>query len=127
MPDVSSVVVADATPTNHTMYPLVKGLASSKFIGREGTIPRSDRSLELKLSLASASRATDRVTVLYSSPVTVEVDGVDTVSDIQRFSCEFVLAETVGSETREDFVAEVASLISSALMLAYVKDRDPAY
>jgi hypothetical protein len=109
------------------MYPLVKGLASSKFIGREGTIPRSDRSLELKLSLASASRATDRVTVLYSSPVTVEVDGVDTVSDIQRFSCEFVLAETVGSETREDFVAEVASLISSALMLAYVKDRDPAY
>lgn len=127
MPAIANVVVADATPTNHTLYPLSAAIASSRFNERAAHTVAGNRALEIKLALANATRPTDRVTVLYSAPYEVLQDGAYVVNDIMRFSGEFVLATTIPSDIREDFVTEVKNLMAHALVMSYARDRDPCY
>lgn len=127
MPAISNVVVADATPTNHTLYPLSASIASSRFNERAANTVAGNRSLEIKLALANATRPTDRVTVLYAAPYEVLLDGAYVVNDIMRFSGEFVLATSIPSGIREDFATEVKNLMAHALLMSYVRDRDPCY
>lgn len=127
MSAIANFVVADATPTNHTLYPLTASLASSKWIGREATTLPGNRTLEVKASLSSKTRKTDRITVLYARPYEAVVDGVTLVSSIQRFAGEFVLAEEFPNADRNHFAFEVASVIANAVVKAIVKDRDVPY
>lgn len=127
MPAITSVVIADAVPSNKTLYPLSASIASSKYRARDGAIQAGNRSLELKMSLASAQRPTDRVTILYGMPVEETVDGVIVVRDILRFTGEFVLPTTVGATIANNFWTEVKNLVGLGVIQSYVRDRDPNY
>jgi anion-transporting ArsA/GET3 family ATPase len=126
MSAIANVVVADATPTNHTLYPLSASIASSKYADQAANIMSGNRTLELKLSLASKTRATDRVTVLFASPKEQEVDGVWGVASIGRATLEYVIPEDWTSTERNHFATEVASLAANAVVKALTK-RDPPY
>lgn len=127
MPAIASVVLADATPANHTLYPMSASIASSRFMARDGNTAAGNRALEIKLALASKTRATDRVTILYAAPYEVLQDGAYVVDDILRFSGEFVIAQSVPVAFRNHFVTEVKNLMAHALITSYVKDRDPCF
>lgn len=127
MPAIASLVVADATPSNKTLYPLSAAMASSKFIERAANLAAGNRTAELKMSLASSTRATDRITVLYARPFEQQVDGVWVVQDIGRMSAEIVVPVNWSTTERGHFYAECKNLLALATVQAYVKDRDPCY
>jgi hypothetical protein len=126
MAAISNLVVADATPTNHTLYPLSASIASSKYAEQAANIMSGNRTLELKLSLASKTRATDRATVLYAAPKEQEVDGVWGVASTGRFTGEYVIPENWTSAERNHFATEAASIVANAVIKALTK-RDPPY
>jgi hypothetical protein len=81
--------------------------------------------LEIKVSLATSRRPTDRVTILYAKPYEVtDVNGATSVASIQRFAGEYVIPTDTPNGNREDFAYEVASLIGNAVVKAIIKDRD---
>lgn len=127
MPAIVSLVVADATPANKTLYPISASVASSKFLERAANTAAGNRSAELKLSLASSQRVTDRVTVLYARPYEVSSGGIWMVDSIARMSCEFVVPVSWPVTERGHFYAEAKDLVAQAMIEAYVKDRDPNY
>jgi len=127
MPAISNLVIADATPTNKTLYPLSASIASSRFMERAANLAAGNKSTELKLSLATTQRPTDRVTLLYGHPYELQVDGVWAVQNVGRMSCEFVIPADWTSTERGHFYALCKNLVAHATVQAYVKDRDPAY
>jgi len=125
MAAIANYVVADATPTNQTLYPLTASLASSRWTARSATTIAGNRTLEIKCNLATAKRATDRFTVLYARPLEVTgTDGVVSVASIQRFAGEFVIPTSTPNADRNHFAYEVASVVANAVLKAILKDRD---
>lgn len=127
MAAIANFVVADATPTNTTLYPLRAGLESSIWVGRGAATVAGNRKLETKLSLATARRKTDRVTVLFASPREVLVDANTLVQDVARFAGEFVIPDTWTETQRNNFAHEVASTVAAAVIKNIVKNRDVPY
>lgn len=127
MAAIANFTVADATPTNTTLYPLRAGLESSIWVGRSAATVDGNKKLEAKLSLATSRRPTDRVTVLYASPREVLVDANTLVQDIGRFAGEFVIPLTWTETQRNHFAFEVASAITAAVIKNIVKNRDVPY
>lgn len=126
MAAIANLVVADATPTNHTLYPLSASIASSKFMARESVTIEGNRMLEIKGNLANSRRRTDRITVLYSLPKEVVKDGVTVVESTARFIGEFVMPVNWSDTERNHFATEVASLAGLTPVKATVK-RDFPY
>lgn len=125
MAAISNYVVADATPTNQTLYPLTASLPSSRWTARSAATVAGNRTLEIKCSLATARRATDRFTVLYARPAEVtDTNGAVSVSGIQRFAGEFVIPVNSLNADRNHFAHEVASVVANAVLKAIIKDRD---
>lgn len=127
MPAIANVVIADATPANKTLYPISASVASSKFMERAANVAAGNRILELKMSLATAQRLTDRATVLYARPYEVQTAGVWGVASTARFAGEFVIPTDMPATERGHFWAEVKNLVALAMIQSYVKDRDPCY
>lgn len=125
MPDVSSIIVADATPTNHTFYPMEKTMARSLFRNREAVTAFGQMELILGLSLANAKRLTNRVNVSLNHPFEITVDGNVIVRDIARYSGQYILPSTMLAADRARFSAMVKNTSAHAVILALLNDLDP--
>jgi hypothetical protein len=126
MSAIANLVVADATPTNKTLYPLSASIASSMYAERSANSVAGNRTADVGLSLASAKRPTDRVTAKYNSPKEQLVDGAYVVSGIGRATIEYVVPQDWTDTERNHFATEVANYAASAAVMNTVK-RDPAY
>lgn len=127
MPAISSLVIADATPANKTLYPLSASIASSRYMERAANLAAGNKSAELKMSLATTARPTDRITALYAHPFEAQVDGVWVVQNVGRMAVEFVIPADWTTTERGHFFALCKNYVAHATVQAYVRDRDPNY
>jgi hypothetical protein len=126
MSAIANLVVADATPANKTLYPLSASIASCLYNERAANSVAGNRTADVRLSLASSRRKTDRITVVYASPKEAQVDGVWVVDSIARANVQYVIPVDWTETERNHFAAEVASLAGTAAVKNTVK-RDPGY
>lgn len=128
MPAAANIVLADATPANHTYEPMEGD--SSNFLFLERTLSATSagaESLRYTFSRASEARPTDRIGIRLDIPYEQTVDGVTTVHSIARFSGTVTLPDTMTAGDREDFMALLVSLFGHATTASYIENLAPVY
>jgi len=127
MPTAAAIVLADATPSNHTFSPLKVTVESSLLVSREGTTSAGNPTLIIGLSQAHVNRATNKVSVRLNQPIEQTVDGVVSVRSTPRFEGVFTLPDDMTEAERTDFAALVESAVSDSVVQGYVTALDPMY
>lgn len=123
MSTIANLVIADATPTNHTFYPIKSGL-DSQWITHEGANALVQGKLVLGSSLASAARSTDKFKVNYSWPFAKTVDDVVTVRSTPRFLADVIVPDDMTVAERLMFWTMVRNVLAATLVAAHITDRD---
>jgi hypothetical protein len=127
MPLASTVVIADATPTNHTFSPVQVSTQKALLLDKSTSIPASNKTMVLKFNLANANRATDRIRQELHAPIEQTIDFIVSVRSTPRFLADWVMPADMDDAERENFVAMVVSFIGHAITEAYARSRDPMY
>jgi hypothetical protein len=127
MPAIGQIVVADATPTNHTFDPISASVGSSQWVTGNALTYAGNETIEVKMARPTATRKTTRVTVLFAKPIEVTNDGITTVTDIARANMEFIIPTGMTTDDAGHFHKEVANLLDASVIQSYIKDRKPAF
>lgn len=130
MPQISgsmSINDGQATPVARTFAPVAVAPANSVFAEKTSGVSAGYKTLSYGLSMATASRPTNRVPVSLTFPVLQTVNGVSTVAYVGRFKGDFVIPDAMTAAERADLHAFVANALAHANLKAAVKDLDPSY
>lgn len=123
MSTIANIVVADATPTNHTFYPIRSGM-DSQWITHEGANALVQSKLQATASLASATRATDKFKLNFALPFPKTVDGVVTVRSTPRAILDVILPDDMTAAERLMFWTMYRNACAATLIAALITDRD---
>lgn len=123
MSSIANLVIADATPTNHTFYPIKSGM-DSQWITHEGANALVQGKLVLVSSLASAVRATDKFKMNFSWPFAKTVDGVVSVRSTPRILADVILPDDMTAAERLMFWTMFRNACAAALVAGTITDRD---
>lgn len=116
-----------ATPVARSFAPTRVAPERSTFAEKSAAVSAGFKTLGVGLSLASASRPTNRVDVDLTFPVLQTVSGISTVAYTGLFKGYFVLPDVMTAAERADLAAFVANALDNAQIRAVVKDLDPMY
>lgn len=127
MPAIGDVVVADATPTNHTFEPLAASMALSTWKASDNTTQDGKSRLGISLSPASSARRTEKCTISLVIPVEGSVDGVTQV--VRTFYADIKTTTPVDATDadRAKFYAMLKNLAAHATVQSYIRDGKPVY
>lgn len=123
MSTIANIVVADATPTNHTFYPIRSGM-DSQWITHEGANALVQSKLQVTTSLASATRATDKFKLNFAFPYPKTVDGVITVRSTPRVITDVIIPDDMTAAERLQFWTMYRNSVAASLIAALMTDRD---
>lgn len=127
MPAIANIVVADATPTNHTLRPLSASLALSTWAENDGAIYEGNARLAISLSNPTAARKTTRIKAVLSYPFERTVAGVITVPDTILYTIEAVLPSGCSPTETLDGYTVARNVLANALVQSYFASREPVY
>lgn len=127
MPALTTIVVADNTPTNHNFAPLRRVDDMLYLVNRESVTQAGNMSIGLRLDLASGKRLTNRVQYRFAHPFEVTIDGVTTVRDIARANTDFILPVGMTDAERLRFVTMYNNSLAIAGVKGYVSVLDPYF
>lgn len=126
MPAAATIVLADATPANHSYEPIEGDSSNFLFLERTlSTTSAGAEALRLTFSRATSGRSTNRVGVRLDIPYEHTVDGVTLVHSTARYQGSFTLPETMTASDREHFMTLVANAYANAVIRGYVEDLIP--
>jgi hypothetical protein len=129
MPAVSNIVLADATPANHTFVPVSVTPDQAVWLDRDGTTAAGSKELVAQYSRANGARKTDRVKIRLNIPY--EATSTDTgktyVAYTARFSCDIVLPDEMSATERGHVAALIKNALADSVLNGYISDLDPAY
>lgn len=120
MASAANIVLADKTPANHTFEPIQ--VAPALTIHEEHGValtPPGQLSFTTGLSLASASRSTDRVTIRFTFPVEQTVDDITSVAYTLRANLDVIIPSQATNAQREHLAAYVQNLMANAVIKDY--------
>jgi hypothetical protein len=127
MPAIANIVVADATPTDHTLVPLSAFMANSQWSERSAAIFEGNARVMLGMSPPTSQRPTTRNVLKLYVPVEQEVDGVTVVTDTILFTLDHVLSKTVSDADALKAYTMFKNLVAHATVQSYMASREPAY
>lgn len=127
MPAIANIVVADATPENHTLIPQTASMANSTWIEASAATYEGNARVTAAMSPPVAQRPTTRSSFKCSFPIEREVDGITAVGDVIIFNVEQVIAKTVSQAEADQVYAMFKNLMASSIVESYFADRLPAY
>lgn len=127
MPAAANIVIADATPANHTFAPMTVNGGAAVFEDRDSNTSAGFKQLLLSMSRATASRPTNRVNIRLNVPYEQLVDGAYTIRSIARLSADVVLPDDMSATERDHFAALCKNAFAHATIVGYVGDLDVVY
>jgi hypothetical protein len=130
MPQITGAMTINdgaATPVAKSFAPVAVAPDNSVFAEKSAGTSAGYKQLSYGLSMASASRPTNRVSISLNYPVLQTVNGVSTVAYVGRFKGDFVVPDVMTAAERADLHAFVANGLAHANIKAAVKDLDPSY
>lgn len=127
MPATTNIVVADATPTDHTYKPQSASLGLSTWAETSAATYAGNGRIAIVMSLPSATRRTTREKLTLSLPIERTVDGVVVVSDTITYILEAIIPAAVSDAEATSAYTQFKNLMSNALVLAYLAHREPVY
>lgn len=125
MPETANIVVADATPADHTLYPRQAGLGLSTWSSKEAATYDGELRLSVTMSLPSKNRATTRMRQTFTVPVEREVDGVVQVDDTITYITDVVIPKTCSDAEAAKAAALFRNLQDNSLIQSYFASREP--
>lgn len=127
MPAIDNIVVADATPTNHTLAPITASMAASEWMEDAAVTYDGNARLKMSMSPPTSQRPTTRNKLDFYVPLEREVDGVTVVTDVIIFNLNHVVAKTVSNEEAAKAYALFKNLVANSTVESYLSARKPAY
>jgi hypothetical protein len=127
MPAIANIVVADATPTNHTLVPLAASMQSSMWAETTATNYEGNVRLNLGMSPPSSQRPTTRNTLSFHVPMERTVDGVIVVEDVVLFTVSQVVAKTCSAAEALKAYTLFKNLVAHTTVQSYFAGREPVY
>lgn len=127
MPATGNIVVADATPTNHTFEPLTASLASSTWRASDNSTADGKSRLAMLMSPPSTARRTEKDTISLVVPIEGTVDGVVQVVRILFSDTKFTIPSDATDADRAKLYAMHKNLMAHATVQSYVQDGKPVY
>lgn len=127
MPAIANIVVADATPANHTLIPLSASMASSQWMEKSAATYEGNTRLTLGMSPPTAQRPTTRNSVKFYVPIERTVDDAVVVADTIIFTLDQVVAKTVSDAEALKAFTMFKNLIGHTIVQSYLAGREPVY
>lgn len=127
MPATANIVIADAVPTNHTYKPRSASLALSTWAESSAATYEGNGRLAIVMSQPTASRRTTREKLTLSIPIERTVDSVISVQDTITYILEAIIPATCSDAEANNAYTQFKNLMSNALVLAYLAQREPVY
>lgn len=127
MPATTNIVVADATPTDHTYKPQSASLGLSTWAETSAATYAGNGRIAIAMSLPSAARRTTREKLTLTLPIERTVEGVVGVSDTITYILEAIIPATVSDAEATSAYTQFKNLMSNALVSAYLAHREPVY
>lgn len=127
MPAISTIVLADNVPSNHTFNPISASVGLSRWMTSAAATFAGNETIDIKMSPSSRTRNTTRVTVLFSDPVEVTESGIVVVNDTLRANLEVVIPDGVAATRALAFYTKLKNLAAHATVQSYIADRIPVY
>lgn len=127
MPAISNIVVADATPANHTFLPQQAALALSTWAAREAATFEGNPRLAVSMSNPSKVRPTSRIKINFTLPFERTVDGLISVPDTIIYTVEAVVpAACSDAEALKGFTM-LKNLVAHTVIQSYLASREPTW
>lgn len=127
MPAIGNIVVADATPTNHTFEPMTASMALSTWRASDNTTQDGKSRLTMAMSAASSARRTEKDTISLVVPIEGTVDGVVQVVRTLYSDTKFTIPVDATDADRAKFYALHKNLMAHATVQSYVQDGKCVY
>lgn len=127
MPAITNIVVADATPTNHTLIPMSASMANSQWMEKSAATFEGNTRVVAKMNPPTSQRPTTRNIITLNVPLERDVDGVTVVGDVIIFEVNQVIAKTVSDAEALRAYAIFKNLIAHATIQSYLAAREPVY
>lgn len=127
MPAAANIVLADATPANHTFAPVSVSDGVAVHEDRDSTTSAGWKTLYLKLKRAVSGRATNRVEVRLNVPYEQTIEGVVSIRSTARHVGETILPDDMTASERNHFATLLANAYANAVIKGYAKDLDPEF
>lgn len=129
MPAASTLSIYDgqATPVAHNFVPLTVTPSRTVFVNRESNTSAGNLKVIAEFSPQSPTRPTDRIKISFVMPKEHLVDGVYVVSDVARYSSDFVIPATFTQAEKDDFAAYVKNTLANADIQGLIADLLPFY
>lgn len=127
MPAATTIVLADATPANHTFSPLSTDGGVALLEDRDSTTSAGFKTLLLTLKKANGARSTNRVNIRLNVPYEQTIDGAVSIRSVARLSADVVIPDDMTGTERDHFAALVKNAFANAIVTGYIADLDPLY
>lgn len=127
MPSIANIVVADATPANHTFIPLSAAMALSTWAAREAATFEGNPRFAAVMSPPSSARKTSRVKTILTVPFERTDGSIVTVPDTIIFTVEAVIPSSCSDAEALKVFTMQKNLFANSIVQAYFAGREPAY
>lgn len=127
MPAIANIVVADATPVNHTFEPQSASLALSTWAEETATTFEGNGRIAVAMSNPTSTRKTSRIKINYAQPIERDVDGVVKVTDTILYTFEAVLPSSCSMDEAELAYTVACNILGSTQIASYLVNRKPVY
>jgi len=120
MPSAAQLVIADQVPTNHNFDPVEAAMVKTTWVNTEATTSLGRMTVSAGISLATAKRPTNRVTVRVAKPFEYTADGIVLIRDTARYNGEFVLPSAMSATEMLYFEAICRNFTGHATIKAMI-------
>lgn len=127
MPAIDNIVVADATPTNHTFAPQQASIALSTWMEDSAATYEGNARVAMTMSPPSKARATTREKITLALPFEREVNGLVTVPDVMLFNLDVVVPSALSAAEALKGYTMFKNLMANATVQALIADRQPCW
>lgn len=127
MPAIANIVVADATPANHTFVPQQAAMALSTWMETAAATYEGNARIAVTMSPPSKARATTRERLTLAVPFERTVESVVTVPDTIIFTLDAVIPSACSAAEALKAYTMLKNLVAHSVVQAYIASREPVY
>lgn len=127
MPSTANIVIADATPANHTLTPQQAGMALSTWKADEAATYAGNPRLAVSMSPPSKARPTTREKLTFTVPFERTVEGIITVPDSIIYTVDVVVPSACSNAEALKAYAMFKNLMANTLVQSYFAGREPVF
>lgn len=123
MPNIANIVVADATPVNHTFLPQRAAMELSTWVTKEAVTHDGNPRLAIVMSPPASNRKTTRNKLTLTIPFEREVDGVTRVADTIIYTIDVVIPANCSDAEADKAYTMFKNLVAHATVESYCVAR----